>query len=104
MQSNMRCVAAAKVRQQMSRSYREARASGFTVLWADEAMAGVRKAHGGRVWVFCQTLEFYELEFPAVAIRSCWAGNILLRLTGLNDIQHSQGLPKASLTNWWTRI
>jgi hypothetical protein len=68
--------------------------AGYTVhsIFPDEATAAVRKTLGGRVWVFCHTLEFYELALLAVAIRNSCPADKLLRLTGLNDIQQPQGL------------
>jgi hypothetical protein len=68
--------------------------AGYTVhsIFPDEATAVVRKTRGGRVWVFCHTLEFYDLALLAVAIRSSCPADKLLRLTGLNDIQQPQGL------------
>jgi hypothetical protein len=68
--------------------------AGYTVhsIFPDEATAAVRKTLGGRVWIFCHTLEFYELALLAVAIRNSCPADKLLRLTGLNDIQQPQGL------------
>jgi hypothetical protein len=69
--------------------------AGYTVhsIFPEEATATVRKVSGGRVWVFCHTLEFYELALLAVAIRSSCPADKLLRLTGLNaDIQQPQEL------------
>jgi hypothetical protein len=69
--------------------------AGYTVhsIFPDEATARVRKVSGGRVWVFCHTLEFHELALLAVAIRSSCPADKLLRLTGLNaDIQQPQEL------------
>jgi hypothetical protein len=58
----------------------------------EETMAEIRKARGGQVWVFCHTLEFYELAFLAVAIRSTRPEDKLLRLSGLNDVRQAPGL------------
>jgi hypothetical protein len=58
----------------------------------DEATATVRNVSGGRVWVFCHTLEFYELALLAAALRNSCPADKLLRLTGLHDIQQPQGL------------
>jgi hypothetical protein len=68
--------------------------AGYTVhsMTPEETMAEVRKARGGQVWVFCHTLEFYELAFLAVAIRSTWPEDKLLRLSGLNDVGQATGL------------
>jgi hypothetical protein len=45
-----------------------------------------------RVWVFCHTLEFYELALMAVAIRRIRPADKLLRLTGLEDVNQVPGL------------
>jgi len=68
--------------------------AGYTVhsVTPDQALAEIRKARGGQVWVFCHTLEFYELALLAVAIRHARPEDKLLRLTGLNDIQQAPGL------------
>jgi hypothetical protein len=68
--------------------------AGYTVhtMTPEEATAEIRKARGGQVWVFCHTLEFYELALLAVAIRSSWPEDKLLRLIGLNDIGLAPGL------------
>jgi hypothetical protein len=68
--------------------------AGYTVhsIFPEEATATVRNVSGGRVWVFCHTLEFYELATLAVAIRNSCPADKLLRLTGLSDIQQPQGL------------
>jgi hypothetical protein len=58
----------------------------------DETMAEIRKARGGQVWVFCHTLEFYELALLAVAIRSTFPDDKLLRLIGLDDVGQVPGL------------
>jgi|SRR5271165_6882290 len=68
--------------------------AGFTVhsMTPDETTAEIRKARGAQVWVFCHTLEFYELALLAVAIRNSWPEDKLLRLTGLNDVGQAPGL------------
>ncbi|HXP10368.1 MAG TPA: hypothetical protein VN828_17840 [Acidobacteriaceae bacterium] len=68
--------------------------SGYTVhsIFPEEATAEVRKTLGSRVWVFCHTLEFYELTLLAVAIRNSCPADRLLRLAGLNNMQQPQGL------------
>jgi hypothetical protein len=68
--------------------------AGYTVhsIVPDEATATVRNVSGGRVWVFCHTLEFYELALLAVTIRNSCPADKLLRLSGLSDIQQPQGL------------
>jgi hypothetical protein len=68
--------------------------AGYTVrsMTPDEATAELKKARGVSVWVFCHTLEFYELALLAVAIRKERSTDKLLRLTGLNDIRQVPGL------------
>jgi hypothetical protein len=68
--------------------------AGYTVhsMTPDQATGELRKAQGVRVWVFCHTLEFYELALLAVAIRKERPADKLLRLTGLNDIRQVPGL------------
>lgn len=68
--------------------------AGYTVfsIFPEEATAAIRRARGGRVWVFCHTVEFYELALLAAAIRHSCPADRLLRLTGLNDIEQPQGL------------
>jgi hypothetical protein len=58
----------------------------------DETMAEIRKARRGQVWVFCHTLEFYELALLAVTIRSTFPEDKLLRLMGLDDVGQVPGL------------
>jgi len=53
----------------------------------DQVPAEIRETPGPRVWVFCHTLDFYELALLAVAIRSSHPADKLLRLTSLNDTQ-----------------
>ena len=69
-------------------------AAGYTVhsMTPDQAVGEVRKEREPQVWVFCHTLEFYELALLAVAIRSSRPGDKLLRLTGLDDITQMPGL------------
>jgi hypothetical protein len=68
--------------------------AGYTVhsMTPDQATGELKKAQGARVWVFCHTLEFYELALLAVAIRRERPTDKLLRLTGLNDIRQVPGL------------
>jgi hypothetical protein len=68
--------------------------AGYSVhsIFPEEATATVRSVSGARVWVFCHTLEFYELALLAVAIRHSCPADKLLRLIGLHDIQQPQGL------------
>jgi hypothetical protein len=49
-------------------------------------------ANGAVVWVFCHTLEFYELALLAVAIRNARPADKLLRMNNLNDIGQLPGL------------
>jgi hypothetical protein len=58
----------------------------------DEATAELRTARAAQIWVFCHTLEFYELALLAVAVRSNRPEDKLLRLTGLNDNGLAPGL------------
>jgi hypothetical protein len=68
--------------------------AGYTVhsMTPDRATAELKKAEGARVWVFCHTLEFYELALLAVAVRKERPTDKLLRLTGLNDSRQVPGL------------
>jgi hypothetical protein len=68
--------------------------AGYTVhsMTPDQATRELQKAQGARVWVFCHTLEFYELALLAVAIRRERPADRLLRLSGLNDIRQVPGL------------
>ncbi len=63
--------------------------AGFTVhsMTPDQVTRELRRAEGPRVWVFCHTLEFYELALLAVAVRKERPSDKLLRLSGLNDIR-----------------
>jgi hypothetical protein len=69
-------------------------AAGYTVhsMTPDEANGELKKAQGVQVWVFCHTLEFYELALLALAIRKERPADKLLRLGGLNDIRQVPGL------------
>jgi hypothetical protein len=69
-------------------------AAGYTVhsLTPDQTTEELKKARGVRVWVFCHTLEFYELALLALAIRKERPTDKLLRLSGLNDIRQVPGL------------
>jgi hypothetical protein len=58
----------------------------------DEATAELRTACAAQIWVFCHTLEFYELALLAVAVRSNRPEDKLLRLTGLHDNGLAPGL------------
>ena len=68
--------------------------AGYTVqsMTPDQVSAEIRAIRGQRVWVFCHTLDFYELALLAVAIRNSHPGDKLLRLTALNDIKQAPGL------------
>jgi hypothetical protein len=68
--------------------------AGLTVhsMTPDQATRELKSAQGVRVWVFCHTLEFYELALLAVAIRKDRPSDKLLRLAGLNDIRQVPGL------------
>ena len=69
-------------------------AAGYTVhsMTPDQATGELKKVQGVRVWVFCHTLEFYELALLAFAIRQEHPEDKLLRLSGLNDIRQVPGL------------
>jgi hypothetical protein len=58
----------------------------------DQVPAEFQKTHGPRVWVFCHTLDFYELALLAAAIRNRHPADKLLRLGSLNDIEQAPGL------------
>jgi hypothetical protein len=68
--------------------------AGYTVrsMTPDQATAELHKAQEVRVWVFCHTLEFFELALLAVAVRKARPGDKLLRLSGLNDVRQVPGL------------
>ncbi len=68
--------------------------AGLTVhsMTPDQATRELKRAKGPRVWVFCHTLEFYELALLAVAIRKERPSDKLLRMNGLNDIRQVPGL------------
>ncbi len=68
--------------------------AGYTVhsMTPDQATAELKKAQEVCVWVFCHTLEFFELALLAAAIRKARPGDKLLRLTGLNDVRQVPGL------------
>jgi hypothetical protein len=68
--------------------------AGYTVqsLTPDQVPAELREARGQRVWVFCHTLDLYELALVAVAIRNSQPADKLLRLTSLNDTVQAPGL------------
>jgi hypothetical protein len=68
--------------------------AGYTVqsMTPDQVPAEVREAREARVWVFCHTLDSYELALLAVAIRNSHPADKLLRLTSFNDIGQPPGL------------
>ena len=68
--------------------------AGYTVysMTPNEATAEIRKVRSPQIWLFCHTLESYELALLAVAVRSSRPGDKLLRLTGLNDSVLAPGL------------
>ncbi len=68
--------------------------AGYTVhsMTPDEATAEIRKAQAVQVWVFCHTLELYELALFAVAVRRRRPEDKLLRLIGLNETGLAPGL------------
>jgi hypothetical protein len=68
--------------------------AGYTVqsMTPDQVTLEIRETRGPRVWVFCHTLDFYELALLAVAIRNAHPADKLLRLTSLNDIGQVPGL------------
>ncbi len=68
--------------------------AGYTVqsMTPDQAPVEIRETRGPRVWVFCHTLDFYELALLAVGIRNAHPADKLLRLTGLNDTGQAPGL------------
>ena len=70
------------------------RSAGYIVhsMTLDEAAKEVRSARLAQVWVFCHTLEFYELAPLAAAIRMARPTDKLLRLTALNDVGQVPGL------------
>jgi hypothetical protein len=67
--------------------------AGYSVrsLLPDEVTPQLRKAPGGQLWVFCHTLQFYEVALLAVAVRSSCPSDKLLRLTGFNDAGSAPG-------------
>ncbi len=68
--------------------------AGYTVhsMTPDQVPAELRRATGNLVWVFCHTLEFYELALLAVAVRNDRPADKLLRMNSLNDIGQLPGL------------
>ena len=68
--------------------------AGYTVhsMTPDQSLAETQETIAPRVWVFCHTLDFYELALLAVAIRNHYPADRLLRLTGLDDLGQAPGL------------
>jgi hypothetical protein len=62
-------------------------AAGYSVisLAPSESLQEIRRARDARVWLFCHTLEFYELSLLAASIRRRRRSDKLLRLAGLDD-------------------
>jgi hypothetical protein len=58
----------------------------------DQVPVEIRETCGPRVWVFCHTLDFYDLALLAVAIRNSHPADKLLRLSGLDDTGQAPGL------------
>jgi hypothetical protein len=68
--------------------------AGYTVqsMTPEQAPAEVCGTSDPRVWVFCHTLDFYELALLAIGIRNSRPGDKLLRLASLNDTGQAPGL------------
>jgi hypothetical protein len=68
--------------------------AGYTVqsMTPDQVPAEIWRAPGPRVWIFCHTLNFYELAILGAAIRKSHPEDKLLRLSGLNDSPQLPGL------------
>jgi len=68
--------------------------AGYTVqsMTPDQVPAKIWPAPDPRVWIFCHTLNFYELAILAAAIRKSHPEDKLLRLSGLNDTPQLPGL------------
>src|ERR1700753_1433261 len=68
--------------------------AGYTVqsMTPDQVVGEIKQAQEDLVWVFCHTLEFYELALLAVGIRNTRPGDKLLRLNGLHDFRQVPGL------------
>ena len=68
--------------------------AGFIVqsMTPDQVPAEIQETRGPRVWVFCHTVDFYELALLAAAVRRAHPADKLLRLTGLNEIRQAPGL------------
>jgi hypothetical protein len=62
--------------------------AGYTVhsISPEQTPAELGRATVPQVWVFCHTLEFYELALLAVAIRNDRPADKLLRMNSLDDI------------------
>jgi hypothetical protein len=67
--------------------------AGYTVqsMTPDQVPAEIRKTSDPCVWVFCHTLDFYELALLAVAVRNGHPEDKLLRLASLNDTSQAPG-------------
>jgi hypothetical protein len=68
--------------------------AGYTVqsMTPDQVPAEIRKNSDPRVWVFCHTLDFYELALLGAAVRNSRPEDKLLRLASLHDISQAPGL------------
>ena len=58
----------------------------------EELAAECRNLETSRVWVFCHTVEFYELAVMALTIRNVKPADKLLRMAGLEDVGLDPGL------------
>lgn len=68
--------------------------AGYSVrsITPEESTAEWKMAGTGVVWIFCHTIEFYELALIAVAIRRARPEDRLLRMIGLEDVRQAPGL------------
>jgi hypothetical protein len=68
--------------------------AGYTVhsMTPDQVPVEFQKTQGPRVWIFCHTLDFYELALLAAAIRNRHPADKLMRLSSLKDIEQAPGL------------
>jgi nucleotidyltransferase/DNA polymerase involved in DNA repair len=68
--------------------------AGYTVqsMTPEQVHAEIGETADPRVWVFCHTLDFYEIALLAVAIRNSRPEDKLLRVAGLHDTGQIPGL------------
>ena len=68
--------------------------AGYTVhsMTPDHAQAELLKANAAQVWVFCHTLEPYELALLAVAVRNRRPEDKLLRMNNFDENGKLPGL------------